>query len=945
MRIYFKEALVNLYLTALINIIMSGGRTEFMGGLTREEEVIKHLIELERDKKRGITATELSAYMGLDRANISRYLNKLYKEKNINKKDGRPVIYSSIETQKEDKYSIENKLEDAVKTKDSLEMLVGAQQSLKLPIQQAKAAILYPPRGLHTLILGETGVGKSLFAEVMYCFSKESNMIADDAPFIRFNCADYADNPQLIVAQIFGVKKGAFTGADSDKDGLLRRANGGIFFLDEIHRLSPQGQEMLFTFIDKGYFRQLGETEKKIKVEVQIIAATTEQPQSFLLKTFARRIPMTIVLPPLRERKLEERYYLLNEFIIAESLRLGKSIYVSKNAIISFLLYDCPNNIGQLKSDIQLSCAKAFLNYKINKNNYILVDQGDLQPKVQKGMMKIQEHRKEIESLSKNMTDISRFSDKDNLLKTFELEVTQTEDSENRSFYSIIEKKMESLKNQGIDETTINDILNIDLEKYFKKYISTITTNFKKDEIAKVVDLRVITVVEKMLTIASEKLHREFDQKVYLGLSLHLQGSIERITSGKKIYHPKLNIVRVQYREEFHVAMEIVKSVEQEFNLDVPLDEIGYITMFLSACSDENSEQLEEKVSVLVMMHGTSTASSMVEVANSLIGEEYIQALDMPLTMKAEYMFEKAKEKIKEMHNEKGVLVLVDMGSLINFGNIISNELGINIKTIDMVTTLTAIEAGRKALNGRNLDSIYNSCQEIGRASIQMPKEDYKDDKELIIITTCFTGEGAAERIKTWISCSLKNIEKINIIPLDILDKEDFLKKVSELKEKYTILAVVGTVNIFIESVPFISAQDIFNEQGIRYLEHLLDIERDFFKVKKALVTQITELDCIKLVANIREMITQIEESLEVIIQKDAQVGILIHVSFLIDNLKHGGNQTIFKDLEDYRYKHNKEFILIKKSLRILEQTYEVNIGDNELAYIVRMVKENTITV
>jgi transcriptional regulatory protein LevR/transcriptional regulator with AAA-type ATPase domain len=921
-----------------------------MEGLTREEEVIKGLIELEKQKQRGITAAELSSYMDLDRANVSRYLNKLYKEKRINKKEGRPVLYSNIRMEEvksfeEDMPEKENKSSKIVKKTDSLELLVGAKQSLKLPIQQAKAAILYPPRGLHTLLLGETGVGKSLFAEVMYYFAKESKMMAEDAPFVRFNCADYADNPQLVVAQIFGVKKGAFTGADSDKEGLLKKADGGIFFLDEVHRLSPQGQEMLFTFIDKGYFRPLGDTEKKTKVEVQIIAATTEQPQSFLLKTFTRRIPMTIILPPLRERKLEERYYLLNDFIVAESLRLGKSIYVSKNAIISFLLYDCPNNIGQLKSDIQLSCAKAFLNYKINKNNYILVDQNDLQPRVQKGIMKIQEYRKEIDFLSKNMTDILRFSNEDNTIRNFDLEVIQAENSQDKSFYSIIEKKMEDLKIQGMDEEKINDILNIDLEKYFKKYISTINTNIKKDEIAKVVDLRVITVAEKMLAMAAKKLNRQFDQKVYFGLSLHLQGSIERIASGKKIYHPKLNVVRVQYREEFIVAMEIVKIIEKEFKLDVPLDEIGYITMFLSTCHVEVNENTEEKVSVLVMMHGRSTASSMVEVANSLIGEEYVHSLDMPLDMKAETMFEKAKEKINEIHSGKGVLILVDMGSLINFGNIISNELGIKTKTIDMVTTLTVIEAGRKALNGRSLEAIYTSCQEIGRASIQMPKEDYKYDKELVIITTCFTGEGAAERIKTRISCSLANAEKVNIIPLDILDKEDFLKKVSDLKERYTILAVVGTVNILIEGVPFISAQDIFLEKGIEYLEHLLDMEHDFLKVRKALITEITQFDCRKLVADIRYMIKQIEESLKIKIHHDAQIGILIHVSFLIDKLKHNGNEITFKNLNDYRYEHNKEFILVKKSLMALEQTYEVNIGEDELAYIVRMIVENIVTV
>ena len=916
-----------------------------MKGLPRKEEVIKSLIELEKSKGRGITADELGFYIGIDRTNISRYLNQLYKEKRINKKEGRPVIYSSIKSYKNEMNSIKNKSDIIVKNIDSLEMLIGSNQSLKLPVQQAKAAILYPPRGLHTLILGETGVGKSLFAEAMYNFAKNSKIIASEAPFIRFNCADYSDNPQLVVAQIFGVRRGAFTGADTDREGLLKKADGGIFFLDEVHRLSPQGQEMLFTFIDKGYFRQLGDTEKKVKSEVQIIAATTENPQSYLLKTFTRRIPMVIVLPTLRERKLEERYLLLNEFITEESIRIGKSIYISKNAIISFLLYDCPNNIGQLKSDIQLACAKAFLNYKIKKNNYILVDKSDLQPRIQKGIMRIRECRKEIDNLSQDMADILRFSSEDSILKNIEFHENQIEGSENKSFYSIIENKMENLKARGINETEINDILNIDLEKYFRRYISNITTNVKKDEIAKIVNIKVATVAEKMLSIASEKLNSDFDQKVYFGLALHLQGSIERINSGKKIYHPKLNIIRVENREEFAVAMDIIKIAEKEFHIDIPLDEIGYITMFLAACNDENSEQLEKKVRVLVMMHGTSTASSMAEVANSLIGEEYVQALDMPLTMKAEDMLEKAKKKIKEIYNEKGILLLVDMGSLVNFGDIISNELEIKIKTIDMVTTLTVIEAGSKAFNGRSLDSIYNLCRDIGKSSMQVSKEDYKYNKELVIITTCFTGEGAAERIKIRISNNLKNVEKVKIIPLNISDREEFFKKVNRLKEKFIILAVVGTIKIVIEDVAFISAQDVFLSEGINYLENLIDIEYDFLKVRKALSSQLNELNSIKVFSDIRDVIRKIEENLKVRIQHDAQIGILIHITFLIDKIKHGGQELKFKDLENYRHMYNSEFSLIKKILKDLERVYNINIGDNEIAYIVRIVKENIITV
>ena len=117
--------------------------------------------------------------------------------------------------------------------------MAGAKQSLSIPIERAKAAIIYPPRGLHTLLLGQTGVGKSLFAEQMYEYAREENILGEDAPFIRFNCADYANNPNLLTAQIFGVKKGTFTGAEMDREGLLKKAHNGIFFLDEVHRLPP----------------------------------------------------------------------------------------------------------------------------------------------------------------------------------------------------------------------------------------------------------------------------------------------------------------------------------------------------------------------------------------------------------------------------------------------------------------------------------------------------------------------------------------------------------------------------------------------------------------------------------------------------------------------------------------------------------------------------------
>lgn len=904
--------------------------------MSKLNEIYIALEKLQKKYNRGISALELSEYMGLDRANISRYLNILYKENRVDKTGGRPVIYSiSVK---------EEKILDEVKNNnDSFNNMIGSDLSLQRQVQQAKAAMLYPPHGLHTLILGETGVGKSMFAELMYRFAIENGMLKEDAPFVRFNCADYADNPQLVIAQIFGVKKGAYTGADVDKDGLLKKADGGIIFLDEIHRLAPQAQEMLFTYIDTGSFRPLGETEKVVKVQAQIISATTEEPKSFMLRTFTRRIPMMITLPPLKVRTVKERYYLMEKFIKDESRRLDKNIYFNKNAFISFLLYECPNNIGQLKSDIQLSCAKAFLNYKVNNKGVILIDQSDLNSKIKKGLMKIQDYRDDINDLLENMGDVLEFSYKDD---ESSLKVTNSkEEAKNNCFYDVIEDKFKELKAKGINEKEISEILNIDINKYFKKYIQDLKKPHIKEEISKIVDASIINVVDEILVLASNKLNKEYDEKVYLGLALHLQGSIERIKRGINIYHPKLNSIKSEYNDEFYVAMEAAKIIDKTFNIKVPLDEIGYLTMFIATKPYEDDDRKTGKVKVLLIMHGFSTATSMADVANKLIGEKYAEALDMPLDMKAEKMYEKAKEKIIEMNNENGVLLLVDMGSLTNFGDMISEETGINVKTVDMATTLTVIEAVRKAISGRSLDDIYKTCIEMSGGGRKLSNISYNHMKGNAIITSCFTGEGSAEKIKQILNKRMVNCKRIEIIALNILDRNEFIEKVETIKNEYNIIAIVGTVNVRVDNIPFIPATDILSGEGIEALDKKVFEEEDYEKLAQSVNNQFNNLDGIKLVSLVRKSIREIEDRLEVKILHEVEVGIVLHLCFLVDNRIKGGKDANFENLSEYREKYTKEFIMIKQSMRILETTYNINITDSQTASIIRIMIENDISV
>lgn len=261
--------------------------------LGRIDEVFNKLIELYDGE--GVATINIASELGLSRANVSNDLNRLCEEGRVIKKAGKPVLYTPIRVEEVK----ENKKKE-VKL-NTLDEFASTNKSLYSAVEQAKASILYPPNGMNMLILGKTGVGKSMFVSLIHKYAIEMKRFTKDSPLITFNCADYASNPQLLLGQLFGSKKGAYTGAETDKVGLIEKADNGILFLDEVHRLPSEGQEMLFTFMDKGVYRRLGETDIERKAKVLIICATTEEPGEVLLKTFTRRIPMTINIPSLSE--------------------------------------------------------------------------------------------------------------------------------------------------------------------------------------------------------------------------------------------------------------------------------------------------------------------------------------------------------------------------------------------------------------------------------------------------------------------------------------------------------------------------------------------------------------------------------------------------------------------------------------------------------------------
>ncbi|WMM89497.1 sigma 54-interacting transcriptional regulator, partial [Heyndrickxia coagulans] len=690
--------------------------------MKRIDRIYAYLVEQSQGKTldewiriEGFTASDIAKDLGILRNNVSAELNKLLRQKRIIKIKGRPVHYLVKQIMEdllgtklpEDQYEYENILEvtggqspdpgngpsanhDTAWETNPFDDLIGSKTSLKVQVEQAKAAVLYPPHGLHTLIVGQTGVGKTLFANLMFNYAKLAAPFMDeDAQFIVFNCADYANNPQLLISHIFGHIKGAFTGADSEKDGLVSKADGGMLFLDEIHRLPPEGQEMLFYFMDTGTYAKLGETERNRNANVLIVGATTEDPESSLLKTFVRRIPILIRIPSFEERPAIDKIEILKFLLAIEANRVQKPIKIDAESMKALIGNTSYGNVGQLKSNIQLVCANGFLHCL--HDDVITIHFKDLPSELKNGFFYFSRKRQEIQELSDLIDSYLTVYPEGENKALFEEDPYEPD----FNLYNIIEDKVSFMMEQDVSDEDINRFLKLDIDIHLNKFYNKFSSYaLNREKILKIVSEDILNFSEEVQDIVEKRLKCKVNERFLLAFSLHLTSFLKRVKNQQVANYTNIENVINDRPQEYQLSLDICKMIGEKYRVHVPVKEAMYLTILLTSLIDE---QKAEQVAILVAAHGFSTASSMVSVVKSLLGESNVDCIDMPLDMDPKYVLEEMKRRVKEIDMGKGVLLLVDMGSLTGFGDVITQETGIKTRTIDMVTTALVIEAIRKA--------------------------------------------------------------------------------------------------------------------------------------------------------------------------------------------------------------------------------------------------------
>ena len=199
------------------------------------------------------------------------------------------------------------------------------------------------------LVSGESGTGKELVARSIHLRSKRAAR-----PFVSINCGALPDT--LLETELFGHRKGAFTGAVSSKAGLFEAADGGTLFLDEIGEMSPAMQVRLLRTLDSGEVRRVGE-ERTFHVNARVVAATNKDltreagQGRFRWDLFYRVSTVIVPVPPLRQRRGD--IPLLVQHFIAPFARVGKSLTFTPEAMARLQAYDWPGNIRELRNLIE----------------------------------------------------------------------------------------------------------------------------------------------------------------------------------------------------------------------------------------------------------------------------------------------------------------------------------------------------------------------------------------------------------------------------------------------------------------------------------------------------------------------------------------------------------------------------------------------------------------
>lgn len=851
-------------------------------------------------KEDGVTAQSIAEIFGIKRNVASHYLNLLEKEGKLQKGTNRPVHFS-IPTDTEKKAEECNNMIDerpaAQKEVSVFSKFIGYNGSMEQVIEKCKAAVNYPVNGLTMIICGASGVGKSYLASLIHQYAVESGAVEKNAPFVVLNCADYANNSELLSSVLFGHVKGAFTGANEEKQGLLAEADGGYLFLDEVHNLSAENQEKLFLFIDSQKYRMLGDSKNWQTAKVRLLFATTEDIHSTLLATFRRRIPFEIRIPDFLERSYGERFLLVSSFFQNEAEILKKNICVDSEYFRRMLNLHEEGNIGAVKSRIKVLCAQAYSQQR--------------------------EEELRITTPGKESSD------------SFHFYWNRPEKKKWMSSYQIF-SNITGCFVPGMNYSKIEEVLDLFLQTITRR----LEENKKENNFCEIPPFRHYeekcrNSINKILKSYGYRLNElEIDEFYKMVIAVLFDETFFGAAFKISGYEKK------KYRKYEVMISRILDAVLEDYNDNVREFLQTILTVWLS-----DKVKVKSKINALILMHGEHSASSMASLANEMIGDYVYEAFDMPIQVHTEDLIVKVNDYVRDIETNEGLVLLVDMGSLERMYDKISCNVGGDLVIVNNVSTAFALELGFSLFDKAD---IYRITQ-MDMSQFNMKMQYYKGlSQKLNIIVSCISGEGIAVEIKEILSRYV-NTDEIDILTMDYSELKKQLNRGSA-EDFHNTIVVFTTTPLSSTVVPVMNVEDLVNgftnpsfPEFMLNKENVREFTNDIIKLftLKGVASRLRFLNPEVVMQEVDQVIRGYENYYHVQLPNFLRINLFLHTSIMIERVlvKEESGKIDSIDTEGIN-EESRKFIEVSKDIfKSIMMKYKIEISDAEYLLLYQILQ------
>ena len=668
----------------------------------------KKIISLNQQDETGIDALNCSLDLKLDRANVSKDLNTLWKEGRLIKIQGKPVyfldyktlidyypnsFFPSVISKNESLSNYFNHSRNNTGKKriifdnDPLNSIIGSNGSLKEIIVNAKSAVSYPPFGLNCIISGNPGVGKTHLANSIHeyaCLKKGVQI-----PFAVIYCQNYIDDQKQFIDELLGYKK---RNGKELVNGMLDNCRNGILLIEQVELLPNSCLNLLNSIIAKKSYTPTGSLVSK-DLQSMIILTTEENIEHPVLKAILKSIPVHLNLLDVDKRGLYEKIELILDLFQREAKKINATIQVKKDIITCLAAAKYPNNIIEMSNEIQIACSKAYFSSNNSNLSTVYVTYQDIS----------------IRLLSLNEKNMSLNSTIHNLLCCISsdyLEFNADGSSSSASiFYNAPSVYSEHRFNQFLNEFSY-DVSNIEnMDTYIFDNISVLKNcpEPQLQAMKKNINPLVYEIVYQKINeqIRFNNLTKNF--QLLFGILLHITNYISRQdknSSESVIKEEYKSYTRTLYPEEYQLAKNIYDALSHVYSFSPQGKEIDFLASYLFII---NQWANNVNVGVLLIMHGESIASQIVEyIKNTVEGQYYIDALNFNSEMQLNDCLELACIKCTDLNKGAGVVILCDMEPLTSIGEYVQKETHILTKTISGISLskiISVVEKSRSQFN------------------------------------------------------------------------------------------------------------------------------------------------------------------------------------------------------------------------------------------------------